>query len=201
MFKNLPGMQWIRRIYDWTLSWAETPYSTWALFILAFAEASFFPIPPDVLLIALAVGKPKKSFYFAAICSLGSVIGGMFGYLIGKELWHIAAPILQFYGWHDKINILGDLYRQHTGWAVAVAGFTPIPFKVFTITGGYFKVHFGIFMLASALSRSARFFLVALLIFIFGEKIKSFIDRYFNLVTLLFFILLAGGVMILKLFM
>lgn len=193
-------MKYLRKLYDWVLSWADSKYGIWALGILAFAESSFFPIPPDILLIALAVGNPRKALLFAGVCSIGSVIGGICGYFIGMKLWIIAEPILQFYGWYDKMFSLGDLYREYTAWVVAVAGFTPIPYKVFTITGGYFRVPFTIFVVASCISRSARFFLVSSLIMIFGEKIKRVINRYFNIITLIFFILLIGGVVLLKRF-
>lgn len=193
-------MKLIKKIYNWTLSWADTKYGIWALAGLSFTESSFFPVPPDVLLIALCAGKPKKSFYFAFICSVASVLGGILGYFIGSQLWNLAEPILHFYGWFDKIEQLGDIYRQHAAWAIAAAGFTPIPYKIFTITGGYFKINFGIFVLASTLARSARFFLVSGLIFFFGDKIKKIIDKYFNVITILFFILLIGGFIILKKF-
>jgi membrane protein YqaA with SNARE-associated domain len=191
-------MRWVRRLYDWTLSWAESKHSTWALFLLAFAESSFFPVPPDVLLMALAMGKPKKSMYFAAVCSIGSVIGGMAGYYIGYEFWNLAKSILTAYGFYDKLELIGNYYRDYTAWAVAIAGFTPIPYKVFTIAGGYFRVDLLVFFIASALSRSARFFLVGGLIMIFGEKIKKFIDKYFNLLTIVFAVLLIGGFIIVK---
>lgn len=130
------------------------------------------------------MGNPRKALLFAGVCSIGSVIGGMCGYFIGMKLW-IAEPILQFYGWYDKMFYLGDLYWEYTAWIVAVAGFTPIPYKVFTITGGYFRVPFTIFVVASCISRSARFFLVSSLIMIFGEKIKRVIDCYFPILILL----------------
>jgi len=193
-------MRFIRRLYDWTLSWSDSPYGGWALFLLAFAESSFFPVPPDILLIALALGRPRRALRFALICSAGSLLGGMAGYLIGYQFWHLAKPILQFYHLYDKIELVGNLFRQYTAWAVGVAGFTPIPYKVFTIAGGYFRVHFGIFCLASAVSRSARFFIVAGLIRLFGEKMKKFIDRYFNLLTVAFTVLLVAGFVGLKYF-
>ena len=193
-------MKLLRKLYKWTLHWADTKYGIWALAALSFAESSFFPVPPDVLLIALCAGKPKKSFYFAFICTIASVLGGIFGYFIGSQLWSIAEPILQFYGWYDKIHQIGDLYHNYAAWAVSISGFTPIPYKIFTITAGYFKINLGVFIIASTLSRAARFFLVSSLIFIFGEKIKQFINKYFNLVTILFIILLIGGFIVLKKF-
>jgi membrane protein YqaA with SNARE-associated domain len=189
----------IRKTYDWVLHWAETPYGAWALFILAFCESSFFPIPPDILLIALAISIPLKSFRYALICSIGSVLGGAFGYLIGVELMDtIGKPILEFYGVMDKYEHIGSLYNQYNAWAVGIAGFTPIPYKVFTIAAGAFKIDFGVFLLASFVSRSARFFIVATLIYKFGSPIKTFIDKYFNLLTIIFTILLILGFVLIK---
>jgi membrane protein YqaA with SNARE-associated domain len=188
-----------KKLYDWVLSWAETPYGSWALFILAFSESSFFPIPPDVLLIALAVGKPEKSLKFALICSVGSVLGGILGYLIGWQFMAmLGEKIVAFYGLTEKVDYIGSLYHQYDAWAVGIAGFTPIPYKVFTITAGAFKINFLIFLLASAVSRSLRFFLVGGLIYKFGPHIQTFIDKYFNILAVIFTILLVGGFFIIK---
>jgi membrane protein YqaA with SNARE-associated domain len=184
----------LRRLYDWVLSWAETPYGTWALFLLAFCESSFFPIPPDILLIALAVAIPKKSLKYALICSAGSVLGGCFGYLIGWQFMaSIGSPIVDFYGLGAKVEYIGALYNKYDAWAVAIAGFTPIPYKVFTIAAGAFKINFSVFVLASLVSRSARFFIVGGLIYIFGSKIQGFIDKYFNILAVAFTVLLVLG--------
>ncbi len=189
----------LRRLYDWVLYWAETPYGTWALFLLAFCESSFFPIPPDILLIALAVAIPKKSLKYALICSAGSVLGGCFGYLIG---WHfmasIGSPIVDFYGLGTKVEYIGSLYNKYDAWAVAIAGFTPIPYKVFTIAAGIFKINFSVFVLTSLVSRSARFFIVGGLIYIFGPKIQGFIDKYFNILAVAFTVLLVLGFVVVK---
>ncbi|HEU18230.1 MAG TPA: DedA family protein [Deltaproteobacteria bacterium] len=189
----------IRKLYDWVLHWAETPYGSWALFILAFAESSFFPIPPDVLLIALAISIPAKAFRYAVLCSAGSVLGGIGGYIIGYQFMDLMGfRILNFYGLTDKYEFISTLYNHYNAWAVGVAGFTPIPYKVFTISAGAFKINFPVFVFASFVSRSARFFLVGLLIFVYGSGIRSFIDRYFNLLTIAFFILLIGGFILIK---
>lgn len=189
----------LRRLYDWVLHWAQTPYGAWALFILAFSESSFFPIPPDILLIALAVSIPKKSFKYALICSTGSVLGGCFGYLIGLQfMTSIGNRIVDFYGLTSKVAYIEALYNHYDAWAVAVAGFTPIPYKVFTISAGAFKINFSVFVIASLISRSARFFLIGGLIFIFGPQIQKFIDQYFNLLATAFTILLVAGFIIIK---
>ncbi len=189
----------LRRLYDWVLSWAKTPYGSWALFLLAFSESSFFPIPPDVLLIALAVAIPKKSFKYALICSFGSVLGGCFGYLIGwKFMALIGNHIVELYGLTPKVETIEILYNKYDAWAVGIAGFTPIPYKVFTISAGVFQINFLVFIIASFVSRSARFFLVGGLIYTFGPQIQRFIDKYFNILATAFTVLLVTGFIIIK---
>ena len=191
-----------RRLYDWVLSWAETPYGSWALFLLAFSESSFFPVPPDVLLIALAVAIPNKSFKYALICSIGSVLGGCFGYLIGwKFMALVGNRIVELYGLTPKVETIEILYNKYDAWAVGIAGFTPIPYKVFTISAGAFKINFLVFVIASFVSRSARFFLVGWLIFTFGPQIQRFIDKYFNLLATIFTVLLVTGFILIKYFL
>jgi len=191
----------LRRLYSWVLHWAETPYGSWALFLLALSESSFFPVPPDVLLIALAVSIPKKSFKYALICTAGSLIGGCLGYLIGWQFMiTVGEKIIQFYGLTYKMQYIKDLYMQYDAWAIGIAGFTPIPYKVFTISAGAFDINFTVFIIASAISRAARFFLVAWLIYLFGPKIKTFIDKYFNILAITFVVLLAAGFVIIKIF-
>lgn len=192
-----------RRLYHWVLHWSETPYGGWALFVLAFAESSFFPVPPDVLLAPLTLGNRKKWWKFASICSLASVVGGICGYLIGVYLWasisdwayaHLGvvglteANFNTFQGWYDRYDF----------WIVFTCGFTPLPYKVCTISAGVVQISFLGFILASTISRSARFFLVAGLFWRFGPTIKPFVDKYFNLLCLVFVILLVGGFVVLK---
>ncbi len=189
----------LRRLYHWVLHWAETPYGSWALFLLALAESSFFPVPPDVLLIALAISIPARSFRYALICSVGSVIGGMIGYMIGYQFMDLVGiKIVEFYGFTSQYAAVGDLYDRYNAWAVGIAGFTPIPYKVFTISAGAFKIDFFVFLIASAISRAARFFLVGWLIYRFGSGIKIFIDRYFNILAIVFTVLLVGGFIAIK---
>jgi len=283
--KRVPWWHFHRRLYDWVLHWAHTRYGTPALAVLAFTESSFFPIPPDVLLMALGIARPKRSFYYATVCSIASVLGGLFGYLIGFALWNpVGAPILrslrlltpanqqvlvrsaeggtltvgtpkgvtlhaskwsQWLGlvrpaaadegataqvhrallhrdepkatppvgdWQYEVDqttaplaengtayLMTDtyhqaraLYEKYDFWIVFAAAFTPIPYKVFTILSGLMQMQLVPFLLASAIGRSMRFFLVAGLIFAFGQPVKRFIERYFNLIALLFFVLLIG---------
>lgn len=189
----------LRRLYDWVLHWANTPYGTTALFALTFAEASFFPIPPDVLLIALCLSVPVKAFRFALICTVGSILGGMFGYFLGAEFYAtIGYKIIHFYHLSEKYETVAGLYNQYNAIAVGLAGFTPLPYKLFTILAGVCKINFPVFVVASFVSRGARFFIVAGLIWKFGVPIKAFIDKYFNLLSVVFAVLLVGGFVALK---
>lgn len=191
--------QWLRSMKAWVEGFSERPGAGWALFAIAFAESSFFPIPPDVLLIALAVSLPQKAFRFALICSIGSVLGGMLGYVIGLEFYElIGRKIVEFYGVTEQYEIVRQLYTDNAFAAIALAGFTIIPYKVFTIAAGAFEVPFHILVVASALSRSARFFLVAALFFFFGPPIKKLIDRYFEAVAVAFVVLLVFGFLLIR---
>ena len=197
---RLSPFGWVKRLYNWVLHWADTPYGVPALFLLAFAESSFFPIPPDVLLIALALARPKRALYFAAVCSVGSVLGGVAGYGIGYYFWDaIGQPIIDFYHAQVAFATVKLAYQDNAFIAVFTAAFTPIPFKVFTIAGGICEINlFRDLVLASTLGRSLRFFIVAVLFFFFGPPIKTFIDRYFELLTIAFTILLIGGFFAIK---
>ncbi len=189
----------IRRLYDWVIRWADRPGGSWALFILALCESSFFPIPPDVLLIALAVGAPTKSFKFALVCSAGSVVGGILGYVIGWQFMDIVGDkIINFYGLTDKVDYIASIFRQWDAWAVAIAGFTPIPYKLFTISAGMFDFNFYVFVISSVVSRTLRFVLVGAMIYYLGAGIRSFIEKYFNLLATAFTVLLITGFVAVK---
>lgn len=190
----------LKRLYDVCMEWIQTPYGLVALFVIAFVESSFFPIPPDVFLIALCIAASRKWFKYAAICAVGSVLGGAFGYGLG--LWFmdsVGLRIMEFYGFQEKYQIIQNLYQKYDVWAVGAAGFTPLPYKVFTLTAGAFKIDFTRFMLVSLVARSARFFLVAAIIRKFGEPIRVYIDRYFGILTVVFMVLLIGGFVLIKL--
>lgn len=192
----------IRRLYDWVLHWADTRYALPALFVLSFAESSFFPIPPDVLLIALCIGNVQKGYRFAAWCSIASVLGGIAGYAIGAFLWNldfVHGFFLNYVFSQQTFDHVGQLYKDWDFWIVFVAAFTPIPYKVITITAGVFGTNFAMFVLASAIGRSARFFLVAWLFRRFGPSIKDFIERRFGLVTIVGTLMLIGGFLAFKL--
>ena len=201
-------MRWLRNLYDWVLKWSNSKYGPLMLGLMSFAEASFFPIPPDVLLIPLALGLRTKAFRLAFICSLGSILGAIFGYVIGSYLWW--EGVNQF-SWLARLffNVIPGFtpeifysiqtkYEIWNFWVVFTAGFTPIPFKVITISAGAFDINFILFVIASTLSRSARFFLLSALIWKFGESMRDFIDKYFNLLAIIFMILLIGSFVLIK---
>lgn len=188
-----------RRLYNWTISWAHRPEGVFALFVLALAESSFFPVPPDVLLIALCVGAAKKSFKFAAVCTIGSVLGGMIGYGIGFWGWEaMGQPIVKMYHGEEVMQKIKLWYDTYGFWGNLLAAITPIPYKVFTIASGVFQFNFIQFLLASIVGRSFRFFAVAGLIYFFGPKMKQLIEKYFDLFAILGMILLIGGFVLLK---
>jgi len=199
-------MNIVRRCYDWVLGWSQSRWGTSALLILALAESSFFPVPPDVLLIALCLGCVKKSFRYAAVCTLGSLAGAVGGYFIGFFLWQNTAgeftSIARFFFNHifsiETFEQVRNLFEEYDFWIIFTAGFTPIPYKIFTIASGVFDINFVMFMIASAVSRGLRFFLIGWLIWRFGSPIKVFIDKYFNLLAIAFTVLLIGSFFLIK---
>jgi len=183
-------------LYNWTLAWAVTPQAEWALFLIALAESSFFPLPPDILMIAMAVADPNRAFFFALICTTGSLIGGILGYGIGQ---YGGQPILNKFFKRETVDRVEALFNKYDAWAIAVAGFTPIPYKVFTITSGAFNINFKTFVFASLAGRAGRFFIVATLFYFWGAQIKVWIDKYFNLLSIAFVVLLVGGFLAIRL--
>lgn len=190
---------YLRRLKAWVEGYADKPHAEWALFAIAFMESSFFPIPPDVLLIAMAVIVPAKAFRYALVCTAGSVLGGIFGYFIGWAFFEtIGQPILQFYGAMGHYETVRQLYGEHAFWAIFTAAFTPIPYKVFTIAAGTFEISLATLVAASMLGRAGRFFIVAALFYFFGAPIKKFIDKYFEILTVVFLVLLVGGFVVIR---
>lgn len=194
-------MNFVRRLYDWVLGWSESRWSEAALFVVALVESSFFPVPPDVLLIALCLGKPKRAWRYAAICTAGSVLGAVGGYAIGYFLWQTpAGELTGLAQWFFERGIFTPegfesvrlMFEQWDFWIIFTAGFTPIPYKLFTIAAGVFGIGLPGFVGASVVSRGLRFFLIAGLIWKFGAPVKAFIDKYFNLLAVAFTILLIG---------
>lgn len=178
----------IQHIYEWTLALASHPHAEWALTGLAFAESSFFPIPPDVVLIPMAAAQPNYAFWFALICSLGSLFGGLLGYLIG---YYGGQALLHKFLKAETILRVENLFNRYDAWAIGIAGFTPIPYKVFTLSSGAFRINLKTFIIASFLGRAGRFFLVAGLLYFFGEPIREWIEKYLNIASIVIVLLLV----------
>ena len=190
-------MNLLKSLYNWTLKKAEHKYSSWILSIVSFSESSFFPIPPDVLLIPMIIAKRTKAWAYALICTLSSVIGGVAGYAIGFFLFNsIGILIVEFYHLSNSFNTFENYYKEYGILIVLGAGFTPFPFKFITIASGVFSLNIFLFILTAFIARGLRFYLLTSLLFIFGEKIKILIDKYFNILAGLFFILLLGSFLI-----
>ena len=184
----------IRPLYDWTFRLAAHPQAKWALFLVAFAESSFFPIPPDVLLIPLVLARPAEAWRLALICLAGSVSGGIVGYALGFFLYTtIGVPILSFYGYENGMAALAAAYDVYGGWMVLASAFSPIPYKVFTIASGAMQYDVLNFILFSIIGRGARFILIAGLLYKIGPPIRDFIEKRLGFMTLLAIILLIGG--------
>jgi membrane protein YqaA with SNARE-associated domain len=187
-------LEWIHGVKDWLFGvidqFAASPHPGWWLFALAVAESSFFPIPPDVLLITLGVARPETAIWYGVVTSVGSVLGGGIGYAIGL---YGGRPLLYRFFAENKIRAVERLYDRFNAWATGIAGLTPIPYKVFTIAGGAFKINFKIFMLASLVARSLRFMAEGILLYYFGAPIKDFLYEQFNWLSIAFVVLLVGG--------
>ena len=195
--------QWHRHLYNWVIGFADSKHGGTALFALSFAESSFFPVPPDVLLGPLTLGAPRKWFRFALSCSIASIFGGIFGYLIGMFLWSIIGEwVIIHMSWagltEANFAVFQQWYDKHDFKIVFLCGFTPIPYKVCTISAGIAEINFLGFFIASTISRSARFFLVAGLFGWKGKAIRPFVEKYFNWLSLLFAVLLIGGFLVIK---
>jgi len=192
-------MKLLRQLYDWTLKKANHPKASWFLSIISFTESSIFPIPPDIILIPMILANKIRAWWYALICTLSSVIGGIAGYCIGAFFYStIGIIILQYYSLENQFIIFESLFKNHGFWIVLGAGFTPFPFKFITIASGFFHLNIFLFVFTSLIARGLRFYLIATLLILFGDWIKSIIDKYFNLLTSLFFIILIGSFIILK---
>ena len=184
----------IRPLYDWTMRLAGHRHAMWAMGFISFIESSIFPVPPDALMMPMVLARRDKAWRIATICTLASVVGGLFGYMIGYFLWDaIGQQVMDFYGYASKMEDFAALYNEWGFWIVAGAGFTPFPYKVITIASGLTQMDLAVFMLASVVSRGARFFLVAGLLWYFGPPIRVFIEKNLGLLATAFFALLLGG--------
>jgi membrane protein YqaA with SNARE-associated domain len=190
----------LRNLYARTLALAASPRARWWLAAVAFAEASCFPIPPDALLIPMALARPREAWRFAAICTIASVAGGALGYAIGYEVFNqLAQPLIRFYGYGDRFAAFQALYAQYGLWVILIKGLTPIPYKIVTIASGAAHFNFWVFMAASTATRGMRFFLVAALLRVFGTPVRDFIERRLALVTGALAAGIVGGFLLLKL--
>ncbi|MGB0697700.1 MAG: YqaA family protein [Rhodospirillaceae bacterium] len=189
----------LQRLYDWTMDRASRKDALWFLAFISFIESSIFPIPPDVLLIPMVLAARTQAWKIAAVCTISSVLGGLAGYAIGALLFDtIGHPLLSFYGHIDKFDQFSAWYEEWGAWIVGGAGITPFPYKFITIASGTFGLDLVVFTVASILSRGARFFFVAWLLWYFGEPIRTFIEKHLGALTILFFALLFGGFLVLK---
>ena len=209
-------MRIVRRLYDWVLSWAETKYGTPALFVLAFLESSVFPVPPDVLQVALSAGKPLHAFWYATVSLVGSVMGALLGFLIGYVFWTATQDFFYDYVFSRETFaiVAGDeaagisrenpedvtkgLYQVHGFGAILVSAVTPIPYKIFTIAAGVCQISLFTLVVASVIGRGARFYAVAAIMYYWGPTVTHWIDKYFNLMMVLFTILVIAGLVALK---
>ncbi len=198
LFKGKRGYM-LRKLYDWIMDLAGHKQAQWILAVVAFAESSFFPIPPDAMLIPMTLAKRKKAWWYAFVCTVGSVLGGIAGYFIGYLLFDsIGQWIIDLYGLQGGFDKLKDWYTEYGLLIVFVAGFTPIPYKVFTISSGVTQLSLPLFIVGSVVSRGLRFLIVCGLIYWFGPTIKDFIEKYLGWLTLLACVVLVGGFIALK---
>ncbi|MGY6547541.1 MAG: YqaA family protein [Roseinatronobacter sp.] len=189
----------IRSLYDWTLSLARHKHALWALAFVAFIESSVFPIPPDVLMIAMIIARPSRAFVIAAVATVASVAGGLLGYWIGFAAFEtVGRPVLEFYGKDAYFVEFQARYNEWGAWAVLIAGVTPFPYKVITILSGVTGLSLGVFLVASLIARAFRFFIVAALLWKYGAPIRDFIEARLGLMFSIFMVLLLGGFLVLR---
>jgi membrane protein YqaA with SNARE-associated domain len=187
----------LRRFYDWMIAVSSSPRATWAMGAVAFAESSFFPFPPDVMLVPMSVARPDKAWTYAAICTLASVVGGIFGYLIGALLYDsVGKWLIDAYGYGEGVEHFRALYAEWGAWIILIKGLTPIPYKIVTITSGFAGYNLFWFVVLSLLTRAARFFILAGVLNYFGVPLRNFLERNLGLVTTVFLIILVGGVVV-----
>ena len=190
----------IRRIYDEVIHLSAKQHALFWLAVISFVESSFFPIPPDIMLIPMILATPKQAWKIAGVCTVASVIGAYLGYAIGFYFFQlIAEPLLNFYGYLEKFNKFKDLYNEYGAWIVFGAGITPFPYKIITIASGVVHLNLAVFTVASIIARGLRFFLIAWLLYAYGEKMRIFIEKNLGWLSILFLVLLIGGFALLKL--
>jgi len=190
----------LRKLYDWVMGLAERPRALWALGFISFIESSFFPIPPDVLMIPMILANRRRAWLIAGVCSATSVLGGLAGYAIGYYLFEsIGEPLLAFYGHEDKFTSFQSYYNEWGGWIVAAGGLTPLPYKVITIASGVTSLDLGVFILASVVTRSLRFYIEAALLWRYGPRVRTLLEKHLGKAALLFFVMLFGAFVLIRL--
>ncbi|HEY0234777.1 MAG TPA: YqaA family protein [Afipia sp.] len=187
----------LRKIYDWCIAAAEKPYAIWLLGAVSFAESSFFPVPPDVMLIPMSLARPQRAWLYALVCTVTSVAGGLLGYAIGSLLYDsVGQLVIQLYGYGDKVEAFRSSYAQYGAWIILLKGLTPIPYKIVTITSGFANYNIWLFVLFSIIARGGRFFVVAILLNRYGETIRHYIEKHLTLFVLIGLAVLIGGFVI-----
>jgi len=189
----------LRRLYNWTMAFAGHRHATWVLAVVSFAESSFFPIPPDVLLVPMVLANRDKAWRLAAICAVASVAGGIAGYMIGAVLYDsVGAWVIRLYGYGEQVEAFRHAYAEWGTWIILIKGLTPIPYKIVTITSGFAGYDLGWFIVLSAITRSARFFLVAALLYFYGEPVRNFIEKRLEMVMAGVAVVVLGGFVIVR---
>ena len=192
----------LRRLYDWCIAAADKPHALWTMGLISFAESSFFPIPPDVMLIPMSLANPRKAWFYALVCTVTSVAGGVVGYLIGALLYEsVGLWLISLYGYADKVDAFRAAYAEYGAWIILLKGLTPIPYKVVTITSGFAEYNMWLFILFSVIARGGRFFIVAVLLTFYGDTIRASIEKRLGFwVTVATVLFIAGFVMAIFLF-
>jgi membrane protein YqaA with SNARE-associated domain len=184
----------LRRLYDWCIDAAGKPHAAWILGAVSFAESSFFPVPPDAMLIPMALARPDRAFYFATVCTIASVAGGVLGYFIGAELYATVGHwLIGLYGYGDKVEAFREAYAHYGAWIILLKGLTPIPYKIVTITSGFAGFNIWLFVVLSVITRGVRFFLLAVLLNRYGDRARHIIEERLGLWTAIFLIVLVLG--------
>src|SRR6187200_2482773 len=184
----------LRRLYDWCIAAADKPYATWLLGVVSFVESSFFPVPPDAMLIPMAIARPDKAWFYATVCTITSVAGGVLGYLIGALLYDsVGLWLVQLYGYGNKVEAFREAYAQWGAWIILLKGLTPIPYKIVTITSGFAGYNLGLFIPFSIITRGARFFVLAFLLHRYGDSARHIIEKRLGLWVLLGAIIIVIG--------
>jgi membrane protein YqaA with SNARE-associated domain len=184
----------LRRLYDWCIDAAGKRHAAWILGGVSFAESSFFPVPPDAMLIPMALARPDRAFFFAAVCTLASVTGGLLGYFIGAELYATVGQwLISLYGYGDKVEAFRDAYAHYGAWIILLKGLTPIPYKIVTITSGFAGFNIGLFIVLSVITRGVRFYLLAFLLNRYGDRARHIIEKHLGLWTAIFLLVLVIG--------